>query len=78
MEEQVVALYAGVNGYLDDIPTEQGARASRRSSASSSAPRATILRTIRESSDLADDTTAKLNAAIEKFKAMFNVESAAS
>src|SRR5437763_14165930 len=23
MEEQVVALYAGVNGYLDDIPVEQ-------------------------------------------------------
>ena len=26
MEEQVVALYAGVNGYLDDIPTEQVSR----------------------------------------------------
>ena len=25
MEEQVVALYAGVHGYLDDIPTEPGA-----------------------------------------------------
>ena len=22
MEEQVVALYAGVNGFLDDIPTD--------------------------------------------------------
>ena len=26
MEEQVTALYAGVNGYLDDIPTDQVAR----------------------------------------------------
>ena len=26
MEEQVAALYAGVNGYLDDIPTEQVSR----------------------------------------------------
>ena len=40
MEEQVVAIYAGNEGYLDDIPTRAGARGSRTSCASTCAPRA--------------------------------------
>ena len=36
-----------------------------------------VLKTIRETKDLDDDTAAKLNAAIEKFKGIFNVEQAA-
>src|SRR5205809_3637719 len=36
MEEQVVAIYAGINGFLDDVPA-QDIRASRTSCASSSA-----------------------------------------
>jgi F-type H+-transporting ATPase subunit alpha len=76
MEEQVTALYAGVNGYLDDIPTDQVSRfqdelrENLRSEAS-------ILKTIRETGDLSDETAERLNAAIEKFKGMFNVEGAA-
>ena len=76
MEEQVTALYAGVNGYLDDIPTDRVSRfqdelrETLRSEAS-------ILKTIRETADLSDETAEKLNAAIEKFKGMFNVEGAA-
>jgi F-type H+-transporting ATPase subunit alpha len=76
MEEQVTALYAGINGYLDDIPTDQVSRfqdelrENLRSEAS-------ILKTIRETKDLTDETSATLNAAIEKFKGMFNVVEAA-
>jgi F-type H+/Na+-transporting ATPase subunit alpha len=76
MEEQVVALYAGVNGYLDDIPTadvprfQEELRQSLRSEGE-------ILKTIRETGDLDDATSEKLNAAIEKFKGMFNAQAAA-
>ena len=34
-----------------------------------------ILKTIRETGDIPDETAEKLNAAIERFKGMFNVES---
>jgi F-type H+-transporting ATPase subunit alpha len=72
MEEQVVALYAGVNGYLDDIPTEAVPRFQEELREQLRAEGA-ILKAIRESGDLADETTASLNAAIEKFKGIFNV-----
>ena len=36
-----------------------------------------ILKTIRATGDLDDDTAEKLNAAIERFKGMFNVADAA-
>jgi F-type H+-transporting ATPase subunit alpha len=76
MEEQVTALYAGINGYLDDIPTDQVSRFQdelRENLRSQGA----ILKTIRETTDLDDATAEQLNAAIEKFKGMFNVEGAA-
>jgi F-type H+-transporting ATPase subunit alpha len=75
MEEQVTALYAGINGYLDDIPTDQVSRFQdelRENLRSEGA----ILKTIRETNDLDDATSELLNAAIEKFKGMFNVETA--
>jgi len=39
---------------------------------------ATVLKEIRETTDLSDETTEKLNAEIEKFKGIFNVESTAA
>ena len=71
IEEQVAALYAGVNGYLDDIPTEDvprfqdELREQLRTTASSTRRSAT-------SEDLSDETTEKLNKAIEHFKGIFN------
>ncbi len=47
------------------------------SSASSCARKGEILKTIRETADLDDATVEKLNAAIERFKGMFNVTTAA-
>jgi len=74
MEEQVAALYAGINGYLDDVPTgdvprfQDELREQLRTEG-------TILKTIRESKDLSDETSEQLNAAIEKFKGMFSAKS---
>ena len=56
MEEQVVALFAGVNGYLDDIPTEQVPRFQDELRESLQAPAAASCRTIRESADISDET----------------------
>jgi len=75
MEEQVVALYAGVNGFLDDIPTEDVSRFQEdlRQQLRSEGD---VLKTIRETKDLDDETATKLNAAIERCKQMFGVEAA--
>jgi F-type H+-transporting ATPase subunit alpha len=76
-EEQVVAIYAGINGYLDDIPTEQvqqfqdELREFLRSEGE-------VYKQIRESGDLSDELTEKLNAALEKFKNTFNVKEEAT
>ena len=74
MEEQVVAIWAGINGYLDEVPTAAGARASRTSSASTCAPRRPILAAIREQKELSDELTEKLKAELERFAKMFNVQ----
>ncbi len=67
MEEQVVVIYAGVNGYLDPIPVdrarafEQGLLGLMRSQ------HASILDAIRDSRDLDDATAAKLKTAINDY-----------
>jgi F-type H+/Na+-transporting ATPase subunit alpha len=76
MEEQVAALYAGINGYLDDIPTHQVSRF-QEELREFLRTQGDILKTIRETADLEDATAEKLSAAIEQFKTMFNVADAA-
>jgi F-type H+-transporting ATPase subunit alpha len=76
MEEQVAALFAGVNGYLDDIPTDQVPRFQQelREFLRSEGD---VLVQIRESGDIGDDTEKSLREGIERFKGMFNVAEAA-
>jgi F-type H+-transporting ATPase subunit alpha len=76
MEEQVAALYAGVNGYLDDVPTDQVPRF-QEELREFLRTEGGVLKAIRETGDLGDETTASLTAAIEQFKGMFNVAEAA-
>jgi F-type H+/Na+-transporting ATPase subunit alpha len=73
MDEQVVALYAGVNGFLDDIPVEQVPRF-QEELREYVRTEATILKEIRDTDDLSDEQAAKLEEAIKKFKQGFNVE----
>jgi F-type H+-transporting ATPase subunit alpha len=76
MEEQVVALYAGVHGFLDDIPTadvprfQEDLREQLRTEGD-------ILKTIRETKDLDDETAKKLDAAIEQAKRLVGSGAAA-
>ena len=73
MEEQVVALYAGVNGFLDDIPVPQIPRF-QDELREHVRTEGSILKEVRETGDLSDETAEKLDAELNKFKQMFNVE----
>jgi F-type H+-transporting ATPase subunit alpha len=72
MEEQAVAIYAGINGFLDDVPVEDISRfqdelrENLRSEGS-------IYKEIRETGDLPDELAGQLDKALEKFKQSFNV-----
>jgi len=72
-EEQVVALYAGVNGYLDEIPVEQVPRF-QEELREYLRTEGTVYKEIRESGDLSDETTGKLDEALKKFAQSFNVQ----
>src|SRR5512143_1015245 len=70
VEEQVAALYAGVNGFLDDIPTEDIARFQDELREHLRAQKE-IYAGIRDSGDLSDDAAEQLNGEIEKVKGRF-------
>jgi len=71
MEEQVVVIYAGVNGYLDPIPVnrvrafEQGLLSLVRTK------HADVLEDIRKTGDLTEATAAKLKAAVDAYAKTF-------
>ena len=73
MEDQVVALYAGVNGYLDEIPVEQVPRFLEELIEHLRAEKS-ILKEINESGDLSDETAAKLDEELKKALQGFNIE----
>ena len=73
LEEQVVAIYAGVNGYLDDIPTPQVSRFQDELREYLRAD-GTVYQQIKDTGELSDELSEKLNGEIEKFKKGFNVE----
>src|SRR5256885_4328148 len=73
MEEQVVALYAGINGYLDEIPTDQVPRFQEEIREYMRAE-GSIYKEIRESGDLSDDVTKRLDEQIEQFKSSLAVK----
>jgi F-type H+/Na+-transporting ATPase subunit alpha len=70
MEEQVAALYAGVNGMLDDIPTEDITRFQDELREHLRAEKEIYAR-VRETGDLDDETAEKLNGEIDKVKGRF-------
>ncbi len=72
-EEQVVAIYAGINGALDRVPVGQVPRYQEELRETLRAD-GSIYQAIRESNDLSDETTAKLDEALAKFNEAFNIE----
>ncbi|HJS69338.1 MAG TPA: F0F1 ATP synthase subunit alpha, partial [Gaiellaceae bacterium] len=72
VEEQVVAIYAGINGWLDAIPVGQVPRFHDELREHLRTER-TILEAIRETGDLSEETEGKLKAELEHFQGVFNV-----
>jgi F-type H+-transporting ATPase subunit alpha len=68
-----VAIYAGIHGWLDKIPVGQVPRFQAELRETLRAD-GSLYQTIRESGDLADETAAALDKALEKFLDSFNVE----
>ena len=73
VEEQVVAIYAGINGWLDKIPVGQVPRF-HDELREHLRTEGTVLEMIRTSGDLSDETAEKLVAELEHFQSVFNVE----
>ena len=71
MQEEVVSIWAGTNGYLDDVPVEDVSRFESEFLDSLKRNNAGILDAIRETRDLADDTASSLKDAIEQFRRTF-------
>lgn len=71
MEEQVVVLFAGTQGYLDDIPVESVKKFEEEFLRYIRDQKADILKELGEKKTIDDDLKAKLSQAIENFKQGF-------
>ena len=70
-EEQTASIYAGTNGHLDSVAASDVVRYEAAMLAHMRSEHADILKTIRESGDLADDTKAALEEALTAFGKTF-------
>ncbi|UTW55816.1 F0F1 ATP synthase subunit alpha [Kordiimonas sp. SCSIO 12610] len=71
VEEQVVSIFSGVNGYLDNIDTTAVTRFEEQLLAEFRSKHADVLETIRTEKKLSDDTIAKLKSIMDGFAKSF-------
>ncbi|MDD6792026.1 MAG: F0F1 ATP synthase subunit alpha [Thermobifida fusca] len=71
MEEEVVSIWAGTTGHLDDVPVEDIRRFESEFLAYLRREHSKILDVIRETEDFGDDTAEALTDAIKEFKKTF-------
>ena len=71
VEEQVVVIYAGVNGYLDKLPVSDVGRYEQELLRNIRTSHTGILDAIRTEKQVSNDTEAKLKAAVESFTKAF-------
>ena len=72
VEEQVVAIFAGTRGYLDEIPTEHVPRF-QDELREHLRTEGSIYKDLREGRELPDELVSRLEQELEKFKRGFNV-----
>jgi len=75
VENQVVSIWAGGNGHLDDVPIEDVSRFETEFLEYLKRQHDGILQTIRETLDLSEDTITALKDAIEEFRRVFETSS---
>jgi F-type H+/Na+-transporting ATPase subunit alpha len=73
MEEQVIAIFAGINGYLDGVPVPQVPRFQDELREHMRTEKS-ILDAILEQKEISDELEGKLNAELKRFAGMFNVQ----
>lgn len=71
VERQIMIIYAGTQGYLDDIPTAEVSRFEQEFLKFMEMNHPDIAKTIKDTRSLDDDTADKLKKAIEEFKGQF-------
>ena len=74
LEDQIIILYAAINGYIDDIPVNKVVEFEAALMKSMNTIYKEIGKDIKETKDLGDKTEEKLKAAIEEFKKGFSAE----
>ncbi len=72
VEEQVVSIFAGVNGYLDGVGTGEVTRFEEQFLAEVRSKHTDVLATIRAEQKLSDDTRAKLKSLLDGFVKSFS------
>ncbi|MFN3975463.1 MAG: F0F1 ATP synthase subunit alpha [Aquificaceae bacterium] len=71
VEKQIVAIYAGTNGYLDDLPIEAVRKFEKELYVYLDRERSDILKEIREKKALDDQLKSKIDQALKDFKSKF-------
>jgi F-type H+-transporting ATPase subunit alpha len=71
VEKQIIAIYAGTNGYLDDLPVEAVRKFEKELYAYLDNQRPDILKDIREKKALDDDLKRRIDEALKDFKSKF-------
>ncbi len=74
IEKQVVMIYAGANGYLDDIPVGDVVKFEKELTSFMDAKHSNILEAIRSDKKISDDTEELLKSALDEFKSTFVVK----
>jgi F-type H+-transporting ATPase subunit alpha len=77
VEKQVLIIYAGTNGFLDDLPLDQCRAFEAGLFAFVENAHPGLLASIREKKNLDDTLKAQVNAALEEYKKRFVQEHAA-
>ncbi len=77
MEEQVIAIFAGIHGYLDDIPVAQVPRFQEELREAFRAD-GTLYSEVREQRELSDDLESRIHDALARFKEGFSVREESS
>jgi F-type H+/Na+-transporting ATPase subunit alpha len=74
VEKQVAILFAGANGFLDDLPIEQIRRFEAELYSYLDGSKSELLKAIREKKELNDDIKGQLKNALTEFKKRFQVK----
>jgi len=70
-EKQVVIIFAGVNGFLDDIEVEEVKRFERELFRFMDSEHPEVLKSLKEKEEISDELEADLKKSIEEFKSQF-------